>query len=325
MGKDKSVKKRKLPDIKSLIFGSNKETTIPGSRFPNGTQSLVPVVDIRNGVIITEDGRYLKIIEVLPTNFYLKSSMEQMNIIYYTENKTLAYKLYEAQTYYEAGNYSQAIAIYSNYADESAIACLNLGYMYSNGLGVNFNYKTACTYYQEAYEKGLAMGMSNYIALNLQRPQSYSDVTNALTYGINRGYVKAMLFATYFETGKMYADYSKEVFEHAVDFINRPQYEQDVKMKDKIYIYEVGLEKTYSESIPISTDFIKYNKTDIESVQPKDLKLVSALEFVEDGEYREEYVPVVDLDIIFYYQIYKYSFHCSRDLLEESFYYAVVE
>lgn len=83
MGKDKSVKKRKLPDIKSLIFGLNKETTIPGSRFPNGTQSLVPVVDIRNGVIITEDGTYLKIIEVLPTNFYLKSSMEQMNIIYY--------------------------------------------------------------------------------------------------------------------------------------------------------------------------------------------------------------------------------------------------
>ena len=84
MGKQKSVKKRKLPDIKSLIFGSsNKEITIPGSRFPNGTQGLVPVVDIRSGVVITEDGRYLKILEVLPTNFYLKSSMEQQNIIYY--------------------------------------------------------------------------------------------------------------------------------------------------------------------------------------------------------------------------------------------------
>ena len=84
MGKEKSVKKRKLPDIKSLIFGSsNKETTVPGSRFPNGTQGLVPVVDIRNGVVITEDGRYLKILEVLPTNFYLKSSLEQQNIIYY--------------------------------------------------------------------------------------------------------------------------------------------------------------------------------------------------------------------------------------------------
>lgn len=85
MGKDKSVtKKIKMPDIKSLIFGAPKtETTVVGSRFPNGTQALVPVVDIQQGVIITEDGRYLKILEVLPTNFYLKSAMEQQNIIYY--------------------------------------------------------------------------------------------------------------------------------------------------------------------------------------------------------------------------------------------------
>ena len=85
MGKEKSVnKKNKKLDVKKLIFGSRtKETIIPGSRFPNGTQSLVPVVDIRQGVIITEDGRYLKILEVLPTNFYLKSLLEQQNIIYY--------------------------------------------------------------------------------------------------------------------------------------------------------------------------------------------------------------------------------------------------
>ena len=58
MGKQKSVKKRKFPDIKSLIFGnSHKENTVIGSRFPNGTQNLVPVVDIRSGVVITEDGR----------------------------------------------------------------------------------------------------------------------------------------------------------------------------------------------------------------------------------------------------------------------------
>ncbi len=83
MAKDKTVKKKPRFDLKALIFGGEKETTVPGSRFPNGTQSLVPVVDIRNGVVITEDGRYIKILEVLPTNFYLKSSMEQMNIIYY--------------------------------------------------------------------------------------------------------------------------------------------------------------------------------------------------------------------------------------------------
>ena len=85
MGKDKTVKKKiKMPDIKSLIFGAPKtEAPVLGSRFPNGTQALVPVVDIQQGVIITEDGRYLKILEVLPTNFYLKSTMEQQNIIYY--------------------------------------------------------------------------------------------------------------------------------------------------------------------------------------------------------------------------------------------------
>lgn len=71
------------PNLKRLLFGSPRETCIPGSRFPNGTQSMVPIVDIQKGVVITEDGRYIKILEILPTNFYLKSSIEQMNMIHY--------------------------------------------------------------------------------------------------------------------------------------------------------------------------------------------------------------------------------------------------
>lgn len=80
------VQKRKVKnklDLKTLLLGKPKETVIPGSRFPNGTQSLVPVADIQQGVVITTDGRYLKILEVLPTNFYLKSEIEQQNIIHY--------------------------------------------------------------------------------------------------------------------------------------------------------------------------------------------------------------------------------------------------
>lgn len=34
-------------------------------------------------MVITKDGRYLKILEVLPVNFYLKSPIEQQNIIYF--------------------------------------------------------------------------------------------------------------------------------------------------------------------------------------------------------------------------------------------------
>lgn len=81
---DKDTKRKmKLPDIKELLFGKKDGTVVTGRRFPNGTQSLVPFVDIRNGVLITADGRYLKILEVLPTNFYLKTDIEQKNIIYY--------------------------------------------------------------------------------------------------------------------------------------------------------------------------------------------------------------------------------------------------
>lgn len=41
------------------------------------------MVDIQKGVLITEDGRYIKVLEIVPTNFYLKSRIEQQNIIYY--------------------------------------------------------------------------------------------------------------------------------------------------------------------------------------------------------------------------------------------------
>lgn len=86
MDRKQTKRKEKRPlkiNLKRLIIGGPKETTISGNRFPNGTQSMVPVVDIQSGVVITEDGRYIKILEVLPTNFHLKSVIERQNIIYY--------------------------------------------------------------------------------------------------------------------------------------------------------------------------------------------------------------------------------------------------
>ncbi len=84
MGKHKrKEKKPKKINLKHLITGVSGTEDIPGTRFPNGTQSLVPFVDIQMGMLVTADGRYVKVIEVLPTNFYLKSDMEQQNIIHY--------------------------------------------------------------------------------------------------------------------------------------------------------------------------------------------------------------------------------------------------
>ena len=45
------------------------------------TEDLVPVKDIRNGIIETEDGRYVKILEIEPINFLLRSPGEQRSII----------------------------------------------------------------------------------------------------------------------------------------------------------------------------------------------------------------------------------------------------
>ena len=41
------------------------------------TQMLLPIREISNGLIVTKDNRYIKILEVLPVNFLMKSSTEQ--------------------------------------------------------------------------------------------------------------------------------------------------------------------------------------------------------------------------------------------------------
>ena len=45
------------------------------------TQDFLPLKEIKNGIIETTDGRYVKILEIEPINFLLRSSEEQFNII----------------------------------------------------------------------------------------------------------------------------------------------------------------------------------------------------------------------------------------------------
>ena len=45
------------------------------------TQDFIPLKDIKNGIIETTDGRYIKILEIEPINFMLRSAEEQHNII----------------------------------------------------------------------------------------------------------------------------------------------------------------------------------------------------------------------------------------------------
>lgn len=69
-------------NLKQLLFGKQL-AQIQMAQYQNSTQKWLPIADIQEGVVITKDGRYIKVLEVLPVNFELKSPIERQNIIYY--------------------------------------------------------------------------------------------------------------------------------------------------------------------------------------------------------------------------------------------------
>lgn len=48
----------------------------------NPVADYLPISKIENGIIYTKDHRYVKVVEVVPINFMLRSAQEQRNIIY---------------------------------------------------------------------------------------------------------------------------------------------------------------------------------------------------------------------------------------------------
>ena len=70
----------KLPEPKRKPSSVHESSRKHGHKESN-TEDLIPVKDIRNGIIHMADGRYIKILEVEPINFLLRSVKEQKNII----------------------------------------------------------------------------------------------------------------------------------------------------------------------------------------------------------------------------------------------------
>lgn len=65
------------------LFNQKNTQKAFGNYYENSTQKWLPIENIQNGIVLLKDGRYIKVVEVLPVNFYLKSEVEQENIIYY--------------------------------------------------------------------------------------------------------------------------------------------------------------------------------------------------------------------------------------------------
>ena len=65
-----------------LKFLKNRRVLKIGSDRKTSVSEYLPIEKIENGIIYTKDKRYIKVIEVLPINFLLRSEREQRSIIY---------------------------------------------------------------------------------------------------------------------------------------------------------------------------------------------------------------------------------------------------
>ena len=75
-------KKRKRPAKTEKQLNKNNRKMVPSHKKQvTYSEDFVPVKDIRNGIIETEDGRYIRVLEVEPINFLLRSTSEQKNIV----------------------------------------------------------------------------------------------------------------------------------------------------------------------------------------------------------------------------------------------------
>ena len=90
--KNKSKKVKPKKEDFAEEFGQRKERRankkqpfnkeVSEFEFMNPAASYLPIKKIENGIIYTKDRRYVKIVEVIPINFLLRSAREQRNIIY---------------------------------------------------------------------------------------------------------------------------------------------------------------------------------------------------------------------------------------------------
>lgn len=75
-------KQKTIPQSRKKVKKEKTAAKKGKGKSKNAMLEYFPIEKIENGIIYTTDKRYLKIIEVEPINFLLRSAREQRNIIY---------------------------------------------------------------------------------------------------------------------------------------------------------------------------------------------------------------------------------------------------
>ena len=85
MSRSSSGERKRAERIKKNREGSGKRNRKEPKKL-DFVQDFIPIRDIRCGIVETVDGRYVKILEIEPINFLLRSDEEQFNIIAFFAN-----------------------------------------------------------------------------------------------------------------------------------------------------------------------------------------------------------------------------------------------
>jgi len=68
-------------NVKDFIFGGGVKISTGGAAWRDSIQAWLSIQNIVGGVVVTKDYRFIKILEILPVNIYLKSPDDRQNII----------------------------------------------------------------------------------------------------------------------------------------------------------------------------------------------------------------------------------------------------
>ena len=189
------------------------------------------------------------------------------NVIYYIynteEEKSLAEQLFAAENLYIQQKYNAADEIYISLLEKSDVANINHGYLYAHGFGVPQNTEKASEYYLKAYEMGNALGLKNYIAINIQHPVSYKATLEALEYGFNHDDETAISFLSVCSYGNLQNVSKEQLKIIAEDFLrlsNEDQVETLKSMKMNTTFEIVAID---NKELPVNGEFVSYQKIDV--------------------------------------------------------------
>ena len=214
------------------------------------------------GIVVTIIGFFVcttAISNTITANFSNVNTNE-VNINGFPE-ESVEQRFFEAQTYYRAGDYGNAMRIYQEIQNEHAVAKSNIGYLYAYGLGVDQSTQIASEYYRQAYEMDYEQALHNYISINLTSPSGYAETLSALKYGYHQNDKTAILYLAAAFCGQMPDLPAEQLRKMADEFMTLDKNAQLLKLKDILQFVNSEIVLFVDDNPPKDTDFAKSVKT----------------------------------------------------------------